>query len=233
MKKLSVLVITILCGMASTYAQEDFFTPPDFRQIERNIQNSSSSFYYPRLMERYLAGDSTFTADEGRHLYFGYVFQPAYVPADDSQYNQRLASVLSRTSLTETDFTEILEIAQVLLREDPFNLRALNAILLVHAQRDNVAEYKKAAWQRRIVQDAIVSTGDGMSEETPFFVIRVAHEYDMLPFLGFRFGGEDRRLRNGRMNFLSLADNRFGVERLYFDISAIIDHLSRRGGGRM
>jgi hypothetical protein len=233
MKKLSVLVIAILCGIASTYAQEDFFTPPDFRQIERNIQNPASSFFYPKLMERYLAGDSTLTADEGKHLYFGYVFQPAYVPADDSRYNQRLASVLSRTSLTETDFREILEIAQALLQEDPFNLRALNAVLLVLAQGNNVAEYKKIARQRHIVQDAIVSTGDGMSETTPFFVIRVAHEYDMLPFLGFRFGGEDRRLRGGRMNFLSLAENRFGVERLYFDTSAIIDYLNRRGGGRM
>jgi hypothetical protein len=238
MKKLLLVIIAVLCGVASTYAQDDFFTPPDFRQIERNIQNSSSSFYYPRLMARFLAGDSTITIEEGRHLYFGYVYQPTYAPTDTSQYNRLLANVLSKRTLTNQDFNSILEYSEALLRQDPFNLRALNAKLLVHAQRDNVEEYMRIAWQRRIVQDAIVSTGDGMSERTPFFVIKAAHQYDILPFLGFQFGGEDRivrrrmidvlSFRNQRIvNFLSVAQNRFGIERLYFDVTPAVS----RGGG--
>jgi len=98
-----------------------------------------------------------------------------------------LAEALSKKSFTPQDYTNILQSADALLLEDPFNLRALNAKLLVYAQQNNTEAYKKVARQRRIVQDAIVGTGDGMSEKTPFYVIKVAHEYDILPFLGYTF----------------------------------------------
>ncbi|MBK5196315.1 MAG: DUF4919 domain-containing protein, partial [Proteiniphilum sp.] len=123
--------------------------------------------------------------------------------------------------------------SDALLQEDPFNLRALNAKLLVLAQQDNTAAYKSTARKRRIVQDAIIGTGDGMSEKTPYYVIKVAHEYDILPFMGFSFGGEDKILRNQKVNYLTLGKNRFGVERVYFNIKPVIDHVTMRGGGKM
>jgi hypothetical protein len=83
------------------------------------------------------------------------------------------------------------------------------------------------------VQDAIIGTGDGMSEKTPYYVIKVAHEYDILPFMGFTFGGEDKILRNQKVNYLTLGNNRFGVEKVYFNISPVIDHVSMSGGGKM
>ncbi len=87
-----------------------------------------------------------------------------------------------------------MQYSDALLQEDPFNLRALNAKLLVYAQQNNTEEYKSVARQRRIVQDAIIGTGDGMSDKTPpFYVIKMAHEYDILPF--------GIQLRWGRQNY--------------------------------
>ncbi len=117
--------------------------------------------------------------------------------------------------------------------QDPFNLRALNAKLLVLAQQNKPDEYKKVAQQRSIVQNAIVSSGDGMTEKTAFYVIKVAHEYDILPFLGYTYGGEDKILRGNKVNYLSLGDNRFGIERVYFNITPIIEYVNAHGGGKM
>lgn len=72
-----------------------------------------------------------------------------------------------------------------------------------------------------------------MSDNTPFYVIKVAHEYDILPFLGFTFGGEDKILRNKKVNYLTLGTNRFEVDRVYFNIAPVIDYISSRGGGKM
>ena len=72
-----------------------------------------------------------------------------------------------------------------------------------------------------------------MSDKTAFHVIKVAHEYDLLPFLGYTFGGEDRMMRNRKVNYLTLSTNHFGVERVYFNISPVVDHVSSRGGGKM
>lgn len=211
---------------------QDIFKAPDFAQIERNTKESVSSYYYPNLIKKYQDG-TQMTPEEGRHLYFGYIYQPGYVPTDTSEFNSKLAAILSKQSFVQEDYKNIVQYADALLLEDPFNLRALNAKLLVYAQENNAEEYKKVALKRRIVQDAIIGTGDGMSEKTPFYVIKVAHEYDILPFLGYNFGGEDKILKGNKVNYLSLGENRFGVERVYFNISPIIDHLSVRGGGKM
>jgi hypothetical protein len=233
MQKLLSMLTLIAAATLSTQAQEEFFSAPDYAQIKRNVKEPVSSYYYPNLMERYMAGDEKMTPEEEQHVYFGFVYQPQYMPEDTSVYNNRLADVLSKKSLTPDDYISILEYSDALLLEDPFNLRALNAKLLVYAQQNNTEEYKKTAQQRRIVQNAIVGTGDGMSEKTAFHVIKLAHKYDILPFLGYKFGGEDKVLSSIKVNYLTLADNRFGVDRVYFNISPVIDYISTRGGGKM
>ncbi len=229
------ILLLVLCSIAfvALKAQDDFFEIPDLKMIERTTKDQSSAFHFPRLMQKYLAGEQDLTLDESRHLYFGYAYQPGYVPTDTSSYNKLLADVLAKQSFNTTDYENILQYSDALLLEDPFNLRALNAKLLVFAQQNNTEEYMKVARQRKVVQDAIISTGDGMSEKTAFYVIKVAHEYDLLPFLGYNFGGEDQILRSRKVNYLTLGTNRFGIDRIYFNISPAVDHVSTRGGGKM
>ncbi|NLY23683.1 MAG: DUF4919 domain-containing protein [Bacteroidales bacterium] len=234
MKKFTILLTLFTSLFLSAFSQEDaFFKAPDFDQIRRDVKEPASSFYYPNLLEKYLNSDANMTPEEGRHLYFGYIYQAGYVPTDTSSYNNLLAKALTKKSFTAEDYSHILAYSDALLQEDPFNLRALNAKLLVYAQQNNTVEYKKAARKRRIVQDAIVGTGDGMTENTPYYVIKVAHEYDILPFMGFSFGGEDKILKGNKVNYLSLGKNRFGVERVYFNIKPVIEHVTMRGGGKM
>lgn len=232
MKKLTIITVLAVCS-ATLFAQYDGATVPDYKLIERNINNRSSNFNYSGLMERYELGDSTMTVDEQRHLYFGYVFQPAYNPADTSQYNARMATVLNKQHFSDRDYDELLQFADALLAEDPFNMRALNAKLLVYAQKNNVDAYKKTAQKRNIVQRAIISSGDGMSKSTPYYVIKVSHEYDLLGFLGFKFGGQDKIEKNCNCNSLTLAPNRFGVDKMYFNISPTFDYVKRKGSGKI
>lgn|SRR5690554_348268 len=233
MKRFTLITLVLAVLAFNINAQDEFFEAPDYAQIERNVNNQSSSYYYPNLLKKYLDGNTNMTSEEGRHLYYGYVFQKNYVPSDTSSYNNKLANTLSRKSFTPSDYEEILQYSDALLLQDPFNLRALNAKLLVLAQQNKTEEYKKVAQKRSIVQSAIVSSGDGMNENSAFYVIKVAHEYDILPFLGYTFGGEDKVLRGKKVNYLSLGDNRFGVDRVYFNISPVIDYISKHGGGRM
>ena len=233
MKKISLLIVIFIALALNVNAQEEFFNAPNYSQIEGNVKDQNSSYYYPTLLKKYLDANSEMTLEEARHLYYGYVFQPNYVPTDTSSYNNKLAITLSRGSFTPNDYAEILEYSNALLLQDPFNLRALNAKLLVLAQQNKTDEYKKVAQQRSIVQNAIISTGDGMSESTAFYVIKVAHEYDILPFLGYTYGGEDRILRGNKVNYLTLGQNRFGIERVYFNISPVIKYVNAHGGGKM
>lgn len=233
MKKLSLLIVVFAAIALNINAQDEFFNAPNYSQIEANIKEQSSSYYYPNLLKKYFDANSEMTLEEARHLYYGYVFQTNYVPSDTSSYNNKLSIILRRGSFTPSDYAEILEYSNALLLQDPFNLRALNAKLLVLAQQNDTEEYKKVAQQRSVVQNAIVSSGDGMTDKTAFYVIKVAHEYDILPFLGYTYGGEDKILRGNKVNYLSLGENRFGIERVYFNITPIIEYVNAQGGGKM
>lgn len=229
MKKTIILSLLILIRF-SLFAQYDGPTAPDYGEIEKNIRISGSHFYYPTLMQRYLDADATMTLEEMRHLYYGYIYQPDYAPTDTSQYNALLAEVLSKQSFTAADYGEIVKYADELLKEDPFNMRALNAKLLVYAQQNNVEDYKKAAQRRSVVQKAIASSGDGMGKQTAYYVIKVAHEYDILGFLGFKYGGTEQVEKRCDCNSLTLSQNRFGVDKIYFNIKPVLDYIQEKGG---
>src|SRR5690606_25506794 len=51
----------------------------DYSQIKQNIQNKNSAFYYPALLERFNAFDSTLTTKDYMHIYYGFAYQDAYL----------------------------------------------------------------------------------------------------------------------------------------------------------
>ena len=232
MKKLLSLTFCLIF-YAAVFAQYDGPEAPNYKEIEKNIRDSSSAFYYEDLMKRYLSGDSTMNIDQHRHLYFGYIFQPDYNPVDDSKYNSMLSGVLNKQHFSEQDLNNITTYAQALLAEDPFNMRALNALLLVFAQKDEVKSYKSTVVKRNIVERAIVSSGDGMSKKTAYYVIKVAHEYDILGFLGFSYGGSEKIEKGCKCNSLTLGKNPFEVDKLYFEISPVFNFASQKGRGKI
>ena len=171
MKKIAILALLICCSITLS-AQYDEPTVPDYKSIEKTsitvptsqLRSTDGTLHDGRL---------TMTIDEKRHLYFGYVFQPSYNPADTSQYNTRMATVLNKQYFSDQDYEEVLQYAEALLKED-LSICVLNAKLLVFAQKNNVEAYRRTAKQRNIVQQAIISTGDGMSNDHR--AIKVSHE---------------------------------------------------------
>lgn len=221
------LILSIIS--VSVFAQYDGPQAPNYKDIEIKI---NTVYNYNDLMNRYLAGDKEMTIDEQRHLYYGFIYQPQYNPTDTSRYNKDMSMALSRQFLSPDDYNNIERFAKALLSEDPFNLRALNALMLVYAQNDNTEQYKITTQKRDIVQRAIASSGDGMNKKTAYYVIKVAHEYDILNFLGFKYGGSERLEKNSKCNSMTVAKNPFDIDKIYFNIAPVMDFARRKGGGK-
>lgn len=227
MKKITFLLL-LLVACVNVFAQdEDFFSKPDYKQIEKSIKDPTSPYSYSKLMQRYQAADSTMTLEERRHLYYGYTFNLDYKGTDNQEYNDKLAELLAKQEFTDTDYNNILTHTDVMLRDDPFSLRALEAQLFVYAQQDNVNGYIANVVKKKIVFDAIVSSGDGISQGTPIYVIRVGHEYDLLGYLGYSFGGNSKILKK-KLNYLSLKNNKFGIDALYFNIEPVLKYMGKK-----
>ena len=53
---------------------------PDYDYLKTVINDKSSPFYYPKLLKRFAAADTSLSIEELHCLYYGYVLQPDYNP---------------------------------------------------------------------------------------------------------------------------------------------------------
>ena len=157
---------------------------PDMSAVRLSVQDRTSPYYYPVLMDRYLRRDTTLTADDYRYLYLGYSFQEDYNPYRVSFYNTAIDTLYNRCSHTPEECKELVRYAHRILADNPFDLRRMAVLVYANNLLDNESEV--LFWQARIhhLVDAIISTGDGCTPETAWYIIEPVHAYDLLNTLG-------------------------------------------------
>lgn len=225
MKKTVLLIVSILM-ISNLFSQEFKYESPNYEKISKEIKKKKSKFYYKNLFNRYLNGDSTFTLNEKRHLYYGYSFQKEYSPYTSSVYNDSLNIFFAKDSLTENDFHKIARFSLLILEEQPFDMRSMNYLSYSYYNLGNIELENFYSNKISIIVDAIMSTGNGISEELAFSVINVSHEYDLLNILGFEFGGMQSLTSSG-YDYLKLEENEYEIEGLFFEISRSLGYLNK------
>jgi hypothetical protein len=198
---------------------------PDYKKIEKAIKKENTPLFYDTLFSRFLRGDTTMTVEEKQHLYFGYQFKENYSPYGDSDYSDSLKELYKKDKLTETDYKLGLRFIDSVLKNEPFNMRKLNIGSKWLMKTGDTLKSGTFSNRINIIFDAILSTGDGKTPETAYYVIAVSHEYDVLSVLDFEFGGEQSLI--GHNDYLKVKKNDYGIEGLYFDITAPFNTLSK------
>lgn len=216
---LFLLLIFFTCSMLP--AQNTEIKPLKFKKISKEIKKKKSPYYYPLLFQRYLELDTSLTAEEFRYLYYGFSFQPEYRPYSTPLLRDSLSSYLKREDLIQAEYRITGRIAGDLLRESPFRLREtfIAAVAWEMAGNEAVSQAYFMFYEKQV--DAIMSTGDGLSENTAFVVIYIPDEYEILEVLGFRFSGT-QSLLNNKIDMLEISENPYGIAELYFDVSRLL-----------
>jgi len=202
------------------------FEKPDYKQIKSNIADKKSSFYYPKLWDRYQKGDSTLTLDEKRHLYYGYVFHKDYSPYASSYDQKQVNDILSKENPTEKEWEKLVALLNTALSSDPFSCRYLFYQYVAYKNLNQFDKADIAIKKLRNVADALSSTGDGLSKETAIHVISVSSEYDYL-FL-YDLSMNSQSLIDGGYDVLYLNPNKDGLEEMWFDVSQALIYLSKQ-----
>lgn len=216
MKKVILVIFLANCVVGLSQARK--FSTPDYGKIEQEIKKEKSDLYYPKLMKRFNEFDSTLTIEEGRHLYYGYTFQSEYSPYGHSKYQDSLRKIFKKDTLMQLDYQEILKFTDSILKTDPFDIRTINYKLYSYKKLGNKVEYKKNTVKMDLVIDVIVSSGNGISKDSAYYVINVGHEYDLLRIFGYESAGQSLI---GNCDYLELRKNDDNIEGLYFDVSPI------------
>lgn len=221
-KKMLFLTFFLIGIRAS--AQEASFKIPDYNAIEKAIKDKSSSFYYPKLMERFVSNDTLLTNEDYQHLYLGYVFQPKYNAFWKSPDEKKLREFYSKQELETKDYDEIIKLANHSLSDFPFDLKQLNFLSYVQHLKGNEEAAKMASLKFHRILNAIFSTGDGKQCETGFHVILVEHEYLILNV--FEIESKSQALV-GNCDYLSFEKGRYKVDGIYFNIQKMLENESK------
>jgi hypothetical protein len=187
--------------------------------VKKAISKEKTATYYPKLLKRFMSSDQTLTLKEKRLLYYGFVFQEEFKTDRNKQYKDSLRIFFTMKKLTDLDAGNIIHFSDSILAVNPFNLRALNYREYAFEQTSENERIKNVIFRIKSVLEAILSSGHGLSTDSPFYVIRESDEYAVIDALGFYFGGDHKKVAD-KYDYLSVMKNEKGIDGFYFYVNS-------------
>lgn len=143
--------------------------------MEAAVTDVQKDTYYPKLLGRFNAFDTTLTLEEYRLLYYGFVFQAAY-----SGYTDHKKKEITE-KLNDKDYASVLSLCDDVLKKIPVSLTAHYhkriALYMLNKEDPRVKQHTRHYVN---LLKAVVSSGDGVSCETAFKTIYVPDEYEVI-----------------------------------------------------
>lgn len=175
---------------------------PDWDIIEGKVKDPASQYYYPTLMARYKNSDTTLTQSDYYYLYYGYSLEKEYKPLLKTNYSDSLSMIFaSRLTPQGDEMQRIVRYCNAILSVEPFNLRDLNVLAFAY---QNLGQKELAAQQMHKVAmlvEAIKSTGDGLTEDKPWWIIYKESAEDILNIMEAEPGR--RIIINNQVEFIA------------------------------
>lgn len=212
-----LLLLATLSVTLSAFAQA-----PDYQAIKDSITTTGSRYYYPFLMERYRLADTTLTALDYHYLYYGYPEQELYRPLLDNSYTDSLSMAFgTRATPSMQTYGRIIFLCKGILHQEPFNLRDMNALAFAYSQVGDTVQAQKVMRQIEMVIKTIKDSGNGLTDQTPWYITYYKHAEDIMNLMGVSF----RRpiIMTRTVEFFpieKMADNK-KIKGYYFDFAPI------------
>ena len=243
MKKIVSIIFVASLALASLFVLDSCSTnrkvannvasnAPNYKQIKKVVETESSEFYYPELLRRFEAADTTMSVEQNYYFYYGTATRSDYKPYKSDRFAE-LKEVLRGDTLTEANWRQAAEIVEKQLKDDPTNLRfhMYKQIVYSNLYGEESVEAFNAYIQVLMLYSAIASTGDGKTPETAFHVICVPDEYALMEILGLLPKSQALMGKHGRSyDRMDLEENEYGLEALYFDITVSFEAMNKMFG---
>ena len=200
------------------------FNAPDYKQIKKAVNIKGGEFYYPELLRRFEAADTTLTREQAYYFYYGTATLPDHNPYKFENY-EAVSKALSGDNITEENWRKAAEAIEKQLQSDPTNLRfhVYKQMAYSYVYGKESREYLDAVFQVNKLLSAIMSTGDGRTMESAFHVISVTDEYGFMDILGVSLKSQSLLNNKGQSyDLMELKENSYGLKSLYFNVSSFM-----------
>lgn len=212
--KRTLLLINLLLLSVCVFPQENIEV--NYATIKKYVENQSDD--YQQLIERFEANDSLLSLNDYALIYYGHSFTPKY------KGSMELWKELE-TLMEEKKWKEAYILLKECRKKNPVSLKLL--IYAVNLASELQREEEVQAYIDKYIKlsSAIISSGDGTSEDTAFKVISVNDEYQILNNV-FKVEGLKQQSLVNKCDLMEFESSPYyeGTQ-IYFDISRSLDYM--------
>jgi hypothetical protein len=190
-------------------------------KIVAECNDSTSDYFYPILFQRYVNNDTSLTFLDYKHLYYAFTYQdfwepfPAICDIETQRFDIKRKSVLEAN-----DYDTLYKYSMLILEKLPFTVSYLQDIVSYYELKEDYQMVRLYKTKISMISRIIRSSGDGLSENTPFYINSSGDEVEFLKYLSlspvpvYDNGFE----MNGNYDILRLKKNSEKLKRCYFYI---------------
>lgn len=149
--------------------------------VKKAIQDSTSPFYYPRLLDKLSENQNSLTNDEYFHLFYGKIYQPFF-------HTYRLSNASFKRLINSGKTKKAMAEGNRLLEEDPTNLEVLVLLSRLQASSGKNTEMTFLDGRIKGILECILLTGNGKTENTAFQIPMVEDQYVVKGVMNFSGG---------------------------------------------
>lgn len=208
-----------------------FFLTPDYAYLQKTISDKDSRFYYPVLLKRFAAADTSMTIEELHCLYYGAALQDGFNPYSHpgDEEAKKALSIINEDEPSRRQLKKALKHLDKAIKVDPTNMSLYSyrhyAVSQLYGKESPQATAD--AFHYIALISVIFNSGNGSDYSTAFYVTSPSHEYSFLDFNGLSFKGQSLNYDHGKKyDILTLEENEYGIEKLYFNVDICFSYLT-------
>ncbi|WP_333575432.1 DUF4919 domain-containing protein [Sphingobacterium sp.] len=210
--KIKTLNLMLILMFLNTllYAQKNQISYEFEERIKTEIENPSSQYFYPNLLNKITTEPEKISSEEIKFLYYGQIYKKgsglAFLdnPNEDS----------FRKAVIKNNCSKILKLGYSNLAKNPVELSTLIPVCGCQ-QKKGTTDNNYLGARLKMVLETIFETGDGKTKETAIKIANVEDDLWVNGILGFKGDKESFEASNGRI--FSVWEN--GKEKIYFEDS--------------
>ena len=218
-----IIILTICCALVPIILSSQITPTIGYDDVETEIQDESSDYFYPLLLQKYESIDSILSETESIYLYYGWVFQTNYNPIENMPFLDSLNKYMNSEYGYGDDLDMLLTFCDSVLVEEPLNLGVLNYKLYFYKKLGMELAFDETRRKITLIFDAITSSGNGTSMDDAMFVVDQSHAASILKEKLHKYMGESTIV--DRFQYLKTSYD--GEEfMLYFNIEPSLNYIS-------
>jgi hypothetical protein len=221
MTKTTLITILLFSIGLVVFGQDNFDYHTDFKSILEQSQDSTSSNYYPDLLNRFEENDSTLTVAELLALQIGFTANSNYKPYETITTEREIKSLIGQKK-----YEDAILVCDKLLKTNPVNFTALMEKSFSYMKLGKESsEFHKEKFMKLL--KSVMASGSG-TYENAYFVLSPIDGQTMITHI---FGGSIGTMGSGadpNGYFVDILEmNKEGKDSitLYFNINHATDNM--------